>query len=78
MKKFGCEYRHVGKTHILYLKAKNFEDARNILNEGFRTNNIDMFDFGESFSKEEKRIRLRDAYYNGNLMELILKIPLPF
>lgn len=67
----------MGKTHVLYLKALDFKHARDILDEGYRYNIIDLFDFADRFTDEEKKLRLRDAYYNGEIMEVVLSIPIP-
>lgn len=62
----------------MYFRAYDFDHAREQLDDGFRNNRIDRFDFADRYTDEQKKLRLRDAYYNGELSEVILTIPLPF
>jgi hypothetical protein len=78
MKKFVCEYNHMGKRYVLYLKATDFIHAQTVLTYGYLNNKLDLFDFADNYTTEEKKLRLRDAQFNGELMEVVFSVPLPF
>jgi hypothetical protein len=78
MKKFVCEYNHMGKRYGVYLHARNFAHAQTILNDGYLNNEISLFDFADNYTAEEKKLRLRDAQFNGELMEVVFSVSLPF
>ena len=77
MKKFSCEYNHKGKRYVLYFKASSFDNAKDTLEYGFLHNRLDLFDFADTYTEAEKKVRLRDARFNGELSEVILSIPVP-
>lgn len=74
MKKFGCEYNHRGKRYVMYFKAQNFGHAREVLERGYLNNRVDLFDFADNYSDDEKKLRLRDARFNGELGEIVLSM----
>lgn len=76
MKKFCCEYNHKGKRYVLYLKAADFSHAESVLEYGYVHNRTDLFDFADNYSESEKKVRLRDARYNGELGQVVLSVPL--
>ncbi len=77
MKKFSCEYNHMGKRYVLYFKALDFSHAEDILEYGYIHNRLDLFDFSDNYSEAEKKTRLRDARFNGELGQVILSVPVP-
>lgn len=74
MKKFSCEYNHMGKRYVLYFKAEDFYHAEQVLEYGYYHNKVDLFDFADKYSDEQKKIRLRDARFNGELGQVILSV----
>jgi hypothetical protein len=74
VRKFSCEYNHMGKRYVLYFKARNFAEAETILEYGYSKNKTSLFDFADNYSEEEKRVRLRDAKFNGELGQVIFTL----
>jgi hypothetical protein len=74
MKKFSCEYNHRGKRYVMYFKAQNFDHAQETLDQGYLSNRVDLFDFADKYSDEEKKLRLRDARFNGELGQVIFSV----
>ena len=66
----------MGKRHVLYFKANDFPHAKSILEYGYAHNRTDLFDFADNYSESEKKVRLRDAKYNGELGQVILSVPI--
>ena len=74
MKKFSCEYNHMGKRYVLYFKARDFNHAEEVLESGYLNNRLESFDFADNYTEEEKKVRLRDARFNGELGRVILSV----
>ena len=75
MKKFASIYRHEGKEHTAYVYANDFDHAESIIDLAFRTNNLSLIDFiDDSFTEDDKRLRLRSMFYNGEVERVILTL----
>lgn len=76
MKKFACIYRHMGKEYVLYVRAESFQHAESIVESAYRSKNLSAVNFDDNFTLEEKLLRIRDAYFNGEIEQVVLTIPL--
>jgi hypothetical protein len=74
VKKFACIYRHMGKEYCLYVRAKSFENAESIIDHAYLSNNLSAIDFDENFTLEQKLLRIRDAYFNGDIEQVVFTL----
>jgi len=74
VKKFACIYRHMGKEYVLYVRARNFENAESIVDHAYLSNNLSAIDFDDNFTLEEKLLRIRDAYFNGEIEQVVFTL----
>jgi calcineurin-like phosphoesterase len=77
LKKYASIYRHMGREHTLYVRATSFEHAEQIISEAYHSKNVSAIDFDCDITHEEKLVRIRDSYYNGEVEQVVLSIPLP-
>jgi len=79
VKKYTSQYRYNGKEYCLSLKAKSFDHANNMIENAYRTGDLTSIDFETpGLTHEEKLLRIRCSYFNGETQQVILTVPLTF
>lgn len=76
-KKFASVYRHMGKQYTLYVEAYSFDHADYILETAYSSNDMSAIDFGDNYTEEEKRFRLRDSHFNGQTEQVVFSFSVP-